>query len=184
VPVNDRTLPERYISAVQESTRDFAAEAASVRAARRFASEVAEQWRLGEQAWPLVQIVSELASNAVIHARTAFTVCLSHDGGATRIEVIDHSGRRARSRGYDLDATTGRGLRLVETLSREWGVSTRGSGKAVWAVVDATSFAEEEPEALAELFLAGPGDDDVAVKTPRSRAQRAPGSRASLPLAA
>jgi anti-sigma regulatory factor (Ser/Thr protein kinase) len=161
---------------MREATRTFSADAENVRAARRFVSETAEKWKLGELAWPLVQIASELASNAVIHAGTDFTVTLIRDKATTRIEVVDHSARRAQSRNYDLDATTGRGLRLVETLSCEWGVSKKGKDKTVWAVVDTAAFLDAEPEALADLFAAG---DEVAT----TRSRKAAKGRARHPRA-
>jgi anti-sigma regulatory factor (Ser/Thr protein kinase) len=164
-------------SAMREATRTFSAEAENVRAARGFVSETAAKWKLGESAWPLVQIVSELASNAIIHAGTDFTVHLTHDGEVTRIEVVDHSARRAQSRGYDLDATTGRGLRLVEMLSREWGVSSKGKDKTVWAVVEAVSTLDAEPDALVELFM-GEGDD-IEVAPKRGAKSRGGSPRAS-----
>jgi anti-sigma regulatory factor (Ser/Thr protein kinase) len=171
-------VSERYISPVQKSTRTFSAGAESVRAARQFVSETAEHWGLGAAAWPLVQVVSELASNAVLHAGTDFTVRIAREGDATRLEVVDHSPRRAQSRGYDLDATTGRGLRLVETLSREWGVSSAPDGKAVWAVIDADSGLSGESEQLAELFLTDENGDALK-KAPRKTAK--PRSRRARP---
>ncbi|HVT22343.1 MAG TPA: ATP-binding protein [Mycobacteriales bacterium] len=168
---------------MKKATRDFSGEPENVRAARRFVSEVAEKWKLGELAWPLVQIVSELASNAVIHAGTDFTVSLVRDGKTTRIEVVDHSARRAQSRGYDLDASTGRGLRLVETLSREWGVSKKGKSKAVWAVVDSTAFVDTEPEALPELFLSASLDGVAPQKRKPAKAPARRPKAAGAPAA-
>lgn len=162
-----------------EATCDFSGDPENVRAARQFVSGVAEEWALGDLAWPLVQIVSELASNAVIHAGTGFTVRLSHDGDDTRIEVLDGSIRRAQSRRYELDATTGRGLRLVENLSREWGAMGSAKGKVVWAVVGSSAL-DVESEALADLLLDVFGDDDVedavAIEAP-TREKRGPKAR-------
>jgi anti-sigma regulatory factor (Ser/Thr protein kinase) len=169
---------------VQESECDFSGDPESVRAARRFVSETAEQWGLGDAAWPLVQIVSELASNAVIHAGTGFMVRLVHDGDTTRIEVLDGSIRKAQSRRYALEATTGRGLRLVENLSREWGASGSAKGKTVWAIVD-SSPVDSDAEGLVDAFLDFSLDEPVdpvrpaAKKAPRSRSPRALGALAA-----
>ena len=168
-----------------QKSRSFSASAENVAAARRFVSEVAERWKLGDLAWPLVQIVSELASNAVIHAGTTFTVRLIRDREATRIEVLDASVRRARSRDYGVDATTGRGLHLVESLSREWGVSKADEGKVVWAVVDGAALDDGDPEAFLEAFLDG---DDLGeakhVSAKPAKGRGATRSRAHLQLAA
>lgn len=168
---------------MQESARDFPGDAENVRAARRFVSETAERWNLGDLAWPLVQIVSELASNAVIHAGTDFTVRLSREGDATRIEVLDGSTRKARSRRYELDSSTGRGLQLVENLSRAWGVAGGPRGKTVWAVVDGAALLDPQLEKVAEGFLNEADDEDVAAgsaKKVRAGSRR----RASRSLAA
>lgn len=79
-------------------------------------------------------VASELATNAMMHARTPFivtiaakdeSVLLTFQDGSTSIPV------RALPQGMDM---AGRGLGIVEVLSREWGVSTDGRGtKSVWA---------------------------------------------------
>ncbi len=152
VPVNKTAHLRRYISPVQES-REFSASPENVAAARRFVAAIALAWDLDDLEWPLVQVVSELASNAIIHAGTDFTVCLDREDEAIRLEVIDTSSRRVQTRSYDLDATTGRGLRLVERLAREWGVAKAENGKSVWAIVDGSATAERDPELALEAFL-------------------------------
>lgn len=79
--------------------------------------------------------VSELVTNAVLHGRTAFTVSIrSYGEGRVRIEVSDLSGAVPRQRHFDSMATTGRGLRIVESISSTWGVdyADDGLGKTVW----------------------------------------------------
>jgi anti-sigma regulatory factor (Ser/Thr protein kinase) len=153
---------------VQEAAQAFPVGGSSVAAARKFATEVAERWELGNLCWPLVQIVSELASNAVIHARTDFTVRLTLLGKAAKVEVLDRSSGRAQVRSYGQDATTGRGLRLVAMLSSEWGEYTSQQGKAVWAVVRA-SASTEDLDSFADAFL-----DDGLDDLPAEAADRDP----------
>jgi anti-sigma regulatory factor (Ser/Thr protein kinase) len=161
---------------VHEATCDFTGDPENVGAARRFVSETAEKWGLGDVAWPLVQIVSELASNAVIHAGTGFNVRLVHEGDTTRIEVLDGSLRRAQSRRYELDATTGRGLRLVESLSREWGAVGSAKGKTVWAVVDSDSAVDTDADAdaLSDAILEFSLDEHLEAAKPTTKATRRP----------
>jgi anti-sigma regulatory factor (Ser/Thr protein kinase) len=78
-------------------------------------------------------VVSELATNAMVHAHTPFTVVLREAKDSLRLEVLDgsHDGpvlRRARA----LD-TGGRGVAIVNALSRDWGVVDGPGGKSVWA---------------------------------------------------
>ncbi len=81
--------------------------------------------------------VSELVTNALLHARTPFSVgvCVM-PSGRVRIGVTDTSGRALRLRRPGTAATTGRGLRLLESVSTAWGVEAlpeeRGGGKTVW----------------------------------------------------
>ena len=82
-------------------------------------------------------VVSELVTNAVIHANTAVTVGLTllPEGGA-RIEVGDASSWPPTPRAATYDAPSGRGLLLVDALAKEWGVIPSQEGKTVWAELE------------------------------------------------
>jgi hypothetical protein len=84
-------------------------------------------------------IVSELVTNAVLHAGTGPIVSVRIDDENVRIEVEDTSPAAPVLREYGLDASTGRGLRVVSTAASEWGVETTSSGKAVWATLFTTT---------------------------------------------
>lgn len=77
-------------------------------------------------------VTSELVSNAVLYARTTIRLGICLDGDLLRIEVRDGSPALPQVKEYGLDATTGRGLRLVGTLSERWGTEVTAQGKAVW----------------------------------------------------
>jgi signal transduction histidine kinase len=78
-------------------------------------------------------IVSELAANAVAHARSAFTIRLAHAASSLRIEVRDHGGGVPTLRSPQPDETFGRGLSIVDKLARGWGFDPQpGGGKTVW----------------------------------------------------
>lgn len=78
-------------------------------------------------------VVSELATNAVIHAGTAFSVSISASDSAVRISVQDRSSMGPVMRDGSPGALSGRGLRLVAAVSDEWGVDYSLDGKTVWA---------------------------------------------------
>jgi anti-sigma regulatory factor (Ser/Thr protein kinase) len=79
-------------------------------------------------------VVSELATNAMVHARTPFTVTLSAGDDTVMLAVQDGSTTVPAMVVPQVTDTRGRGLLLVEQLSREWGASTAGYGcKLVWA---------------------------------------------------
>jgi anti-sigma regulatory factor (Ser/Thr protein kinase) len=75
-------------------------------------------------------LVSELASNAVLHARSPFQVSVSQHDHSLTIAVTDGSETRPTPRA--VSESGGRGLRLVEALANEWGVAARVRGKAVY----------------------------------------------------
>lgn len=82
-------------------------------------------------------IVSELATNAVVHAGTPFevTVCRLLDGLLIRV----HDGSSCLPRPVAAparSAESGRGTYLVDLLSVEWGAFEDGDGgKATWALL-------------------------------------------------
>ena len=113
----------------------FAGRADSVSQARRFAEVTLGEWQLEELVWATTVLVSELATNAILHARTAFTVTLEQLGpDEIRLEVRDSSTRMPSLRTFSDEATTGRGLQLLDQLAAEWGATTHEGGKTVWVV--------------------------------------------------
>ncbi len=129
---------------MQEAEVEFAGGPSSVPAARRFARDVLEGAGADEDHWLAVQIVSELATNAVVHAGTAFLLNIAYDDATTRISVTD--GRplaRAVVRRFSSEATTGRGLRLIQTLGRSWGVDQTASAKTVWCEISRGAEADD-----------------------------------------
>ncbi|MEU0003356.1 SpoIIE family protein phosphatase [Streptomyces sp. NPDC006314] len=84
-------------------------------------------------------VVSELVTNAVVHAGTGLEVDWRlEETGAFVVEVCDrHPSRAPRDPvGGDAPYETaeyGRGLRLVATLAESWGVTYRTGAKTVWA---------------------------------------------------
>jgi anti-sigma regulatory factor (Ser/Thr protein kinase) len=79
-------------------------------------------------------LVSELCTNAVRHAATAFEVHIDADQGEVTVTVVDHDpGHRPRVLDPGPDATSGRGLFIVERLSKSWGCERQGNhAKSVW----------------------------------------------------
>ncbi|WP_225994370.1 SpoIIE family protein phosphatase [Streptomyces sp. SS1-1] len=86
-----------------------------------------------------VLAVSELVTNAVVHAGTdvRLTCRLEPDTGALVVEVLDHHPSRAprdtEAEGPYDSPEHGRGLRLVARLAESWGVTYRTGSKTVWA---------------------------------------------------
>jgi anti-sigma regulatory factor (Ser/Thr protein kinase) len=85
----------------------------------------------------VVLLTSELVTNAILHARTDIELVVRCESATIRIEVDDHSPRLPVPRHAAADASSGRGLTLVNLMSGAWGVEERPSGKAVWFEVPA-----------------------------------------------
>ena len=80
----------------------------------------------------VVLLTSELATNAVLHARTDFEVTVARREDALRIAVTDGNTRLPQPGMAPADATTGRGLALVDAMASAWGADRHGRGKTVW----------------------------------------------------
>jgi len=112
------------------------ADPASVGRARLFCATTLEGWGADTELVATCSLlVSELASNAVLHARTPFTVALEHRE-RLRVEVLDGDPRPPHPCDYRVDALSGRGLHLVEALARASGTTTSAGGKSVWFELD------------------------------------------------
>ncbi|MEU4488354.1 ATP-binding SpoIIE family protein phosphatase [Streptomyces purpurascens] len=108
-------------------------------------------------------VVSELVTNAVVHAGTDVELECRLEGAdgddketvALVVEVCDHHPSRAPRGGepetpHDMPEY-GRGLRLVGALSEAWGITYRTGRKTVWARLPAGGCAAgEQIEAYAE----------------------------------
>lgn len=79
-----------------------------------------------------VLLVSELATNAFLHARSPFTVSAALEANAVRVEVEDESAQLPAVGHPDPEAAGGRGMFLVEALACCWGSEPTPGGKRVW----------------------------------------------------
>jgi DNA-binding NarL/FixJ family response regulator len=126
-------LLETVEQAVREATAKMAGEPASASSARQFVSETLQRWDAASDLDTVSLLVSELVSNAIIHARTDFEVSVLLRSHTIRIEVDDQSAAVPVPRDADVDDTSGRGMALVEALATGWGVDDRRpGGKTVW----------------------------------------------------
>ncbi|MGH8962824.1 MAG: ATP-binding protein [Jatrophihabitantaceae bacterium] len=82
----------------------------------------------------LALMVSELATNCVVHTGTQFRLCVQRAEQEVRVEVTDGGSGEPRMRRPAATEAHGRGLRIVDQLSKQWGVirSPARAGKTVW----------------------------------------------------
>jgi two-component sensor histidine kinase len=127
-PFIARAQPARERDGATTTTRSFARGRTAPRDARRF---VRAALGADELAGDAALIVSELATNAVVHAGTGFTVELTSAPGEVRVAVSDGcAGSPAR-----LLAHRAHGLGIVATLAASWGAQPRRDGTTVWAAL-------------------------------------------------
>lgn len=108
----------------------------SAQEARQFLHDRCEDWGCPEMTDAATLIVSELVTNAIVHAATPAELRAQWSKGVLRIEVVDHAeGSPPDPRMAAPDDENGRGLLLVDALSTAWGVESTDEGKVVWAEV-------------------------------------------------
>ncbi len=112
----------------------------SVPTARRFVRNVIGESDTVADIDTATLLVTEIVTNAVLHALTPMTVHVTVAADIVRIEVRDGSVVAPRMRAFSATAATGRGLRLLESLAVRWGVRPEPpKGKVVWFEVGAAS---------------------------------------------
>ncbi|GAA5011987.1 hypothetical protein GCM10025734_57040 [Kitasatospora paranensis] len=114
----------------------------SAASARAFVRDALLGWGLPEVVDDAVVLVSELVTNAVVHAGTAAEVGCIREEETVRIEVTDRHPERglpafanvptASDRYADPDGEGGRGLLMCSALSSCWGVEYAAGRKTVW----------------------------------------------------
>ena len=114
-----------HLSVAYDPRPDAAAEA------RAEVRRQLEGWGLVAQSDTAELLVSELVTNALIHAGSRLRLTLWAAHGVLRCEVSDAS-RRLPEVLRAGTAESGRGMFLVDALSRRWGCHQDGPGKTVW----------------------------------------------------
>ncbi len=146
-------------------TLELAPSPMSVGQARRFTIDTLRRWGREDLTTAGALLVTELVTNAILHARTMVQVCLERRDKLVRVEVRDGSTIRPALRDHGVDATTGRGLELVSMLAASWGVDLVASGKVVWA-----ELAEDEDEQSDDRLFAVPDTDEIDPDAPQAAA--------------
>lgn len=98
----------------------FPATAEAVRRARRFVVETLDAAPECREVAGL--LASELATNAVVHAGTGFSVSITRSGHVVRVRVCDHGGGVPIPRPHDPERIGGLGLAMVAAAAQRWGI--------------------------------------------------------------
>jgi len=115
-------------------TLDLGPEVSAAATARRLVDRAVDDWDLTALRDPARLVMTELVSNAVRHAGTSLAISLALQQDAVHLSVRDHDPSLPVLRGPVAPTVEGgRGLLVVELLSRAWGITPTPDGKVVWA---------------------------------------------------
>ncbi|GAB7193171.1 hypothetical protein NUM3379_38800 [Kineococcus sp. NUM-3379] len=147
--------------------------------ARRHLREVVGDGALAPVLDDALVVVSELVTNAVLHAGTEVELRLRHEQEGLWLEVSDRlPGVLPLLRAPDEERESGRGVALLDALAAEWGTAHRSHSKAVWCRFSPTGThaAPREAAPARAAQAAGREDLDLAwvVDLPADLEQRLP----------
>jgi CheY-like chemotaxis protein/anti-sigma regulatory factor (Ser/Thr protein kinase) len=128
------------------ATVDLGPQPADVPAARRFLADQCRRWGCGDLLDDAHVVVTELVTNALLHAGTSCELRAGLTDSALRLQVTDYGPGMPDPRAADGGAEHGRGLLLVSALCVAWGVEALpDGGKVVWAELLRTAAGDGEP---------------------------------------
>ena len=112
---------------------------ASVARIRRFAVETSRTAAPGVDADTVALLVSEVATNALVHGAGRVRVRVRATARGLRVEVHDEDATLPARRTATPMDEGGRGIALVDALSTGWGAERTPDGKTVWFEVAAAT---------------------------------------------
>lgn len=145
--------------------------ASSAGQARRLVRQALAEVGDSNAAYDAELAVSELVTNAILHAATPIELTVEITGSWITISVHDQHPRLPMQRHWDATATTGRGLGLVASLSDAFGIDPRPpSGKSVWfRLARGAAAANDLDGSAAEWDIQGLLDELAGAATSRVR---------------
>ncbi len=121
---------------LDETTRTFARSVTAPAAVRRFVASALGVQSYGLRMDDVLLTASELATNAVLHGHSDVTVTVLSTDVYVRVSVADSSPTLPVPTRPVSDASSGRGLYIVDIVSTAWGYELTPTGKLVWAEFD------------------------------------------------
>jgi anti-sigma regulatory factor (Ser/Thr protein kinase) len=105
---------------------------AAPRTARQLLDDLMQLWDCDDPAHVAALLTSELVTNVVRHARTDLLLEVSLQASILRVAASDDDPTLPALKRVGPGAESGRGLYLIDSLARSWGVTPRDDGKTVW----------------------------------------------------
>jgi CheY-like chemotaxis protein len=124
---------ERLEAVLAKATGRLPAELRSAGEARKLVRRALDGWTDDERIEDIVLCVSELVTNAVVHAESGPRVLVHVRPAVIHVEISDDSETHPVVRGAGPQETSGRGMSILSAYSDRWGSLRRsGGGKTVW----------------------------------------------------
>lgn len=153
----------------------FEPEPTAVADARRFVRNTLISWGLSGRdnlVADAVLLVSELVTNAIVHAGTPVRLTCRLDGANVEVSVLDRHPARVipdpPGAAAEVDRPSGRGLLLPAALSSSWGVTYAPAAKVIWFRLG--------PDGADGRAAPGPSVDEVLAASQSDAAVPAPGA--------
>lgn len=127
------------VAAADSASTVFVAVPVAVSAARKFVRETLTAWGEDRLVWDGALIMSELATNAIIHGGSPFRASIERDADVVRIAVEDVGPGLPQSRRMFENALGGRGVAIVEEIAHRWGCDRLAGAKVFWVELEARS---------------------------------------------
>jgi anti-sigma regulatory factor (Ser/Thr protein kinase) len=105
---------------------------AAPRLGREFIRSTLDDWGLAPLVDTATLLVSEVVTNAVVHANSGSTLCVERTPAAVRVTVTDRGDGVAERAAARRGMAGGHGLALLDTLARRWGARRVDGGHEVW----------------------------------------------------
>ncbi|MFC7326518.1 SpoIIE family protein phosphatase [Marinactinospora rubrisoli] len=171
--------------AMKVARQEFSAAPETAGEARLFVRDTLREWNVGRQSDDIVLLVSELVTNAVIHAETRLELTMRRLPRAVEVVVADRVPERAVPKAgplaVDVSPSTenarsgGLGLALAGAIASSWGVSYSKDDKAVWFRIEDEELATADgpgPEHGAEVATSAGDRPSLAPPLPLRRSRR------------
>ncbi len=145
--INDVTrLVDRLEAVLAKASEHLPADLRSAGEARELVRTTLDGWTDGDRIDDIVLCVSELVTNAVVHASSSPRILVHVRPAVIHVEVSDASDVLPTPRAAELNDTSGRGMSILTGFSDRWGSLRRsGGGKTVWFDVARTGTAADQP---------------------------------------
>lgn len=128
-----RLVGRADLNGADRASANFPAELASAGRARDLVRMLCRRWQIPGVLSDAEIVVTELVENAVRHSRSECSVTVQVSSDTLTISVSDHASQPPRLQHPRPNQAGGRGLLLIEAVSRRWGFQPTENGKLVWA---------------------------------------------------